>query len=333
MEKTVRFNLKEKILKTKSIIEFQAFRGCDNEFIVKELVILDLATGVQNYFLFKPPYKTSRLNRKAIKTNKWCSRNYHYISWDEGFINYEELDNIMYHYCAQYDIIFSRGVDKCNWISMYTTSRVIDFNICKEIKRGNISFCIGVKDSRHKVFNCALRNAYELALSIDASECCGGGNNNGGGSVSGGGSQYKYELEAATYHEYYSNLREGSRHTALYTMSSQNLQTLTDLFNTHSKSSLLATRKCSELKEERRYIVHTFRRIDTSVGDGIIAALSEAPYKDGDRARFQIFLPKRFVSLLQNEDFSSIKPGSLYIVSHGSSGNNSTELSLHVNES
>ncbi len=115
-------------------------------------------------------------------------------------------------------------------------------------------------------------------------------------------------------------------------MNSQHLQGLANLFNQHSKSALLVTKKCHELKEERRYAVHAFKRIDTSVGDGILATLSEAPYKEGDYPKFQIFLPKRFVITLQNEDLESVQPGKLFIVSHGSSGNNSTELSLHVNE-
>lgn len=113
-------------------------------------------------------------------------------------------------------------------------------------------------------------------------------------------------------------------------MSAQMLQSIVELFNQHSKSNLLLTRKCSELKEDKRYIVHSLRKIDTSVGDGIIAALSEAPYKEDDVPRFQVFLPKRFVTLLQNEDLESIAAGKLYLVSHGSSGNNSTELTLHT---
>ncbi|XP_054290418.1 asialoglycoprotein receptor 1-like [Macrosteles quadrilineatus] len=36
-----------------------------------------------------------------------------------------------------------------------------------------------------------------------------------------------------------------------------------------------------------------------------------------DEPKFQMFLPKRFVNMLQNEDLRSIEPGSLYLVSHG----------------
>jgi hypothetical protein len=113
-------------------------------------------------------------------------------------------------------------------------------------------------------------------------------------------------------------------------MSSQFLQSLVDQFNAQSKSSVLTTKKCSELKENKHYSVHTIRKIETSIGDAVLVSLSDAPFSQGDLPKFQVFLPKRFVNLLQNEDLTSIEPGSLYLVSHGSSGNNSTELSLHI---
>ena len=70
--------------------------------------------------------------------------------------------------------------------------------------------------------------------------------------------------------------------------------------------------------------------METTHGEAILVTLSEAPFTPGDEAKFQVFLPKRFVQLLQNEDLRNIQPGSLYLVSHGVSGNNSTELTLHI---
>lgn len=110
----------------------------------------------------------------------------------------------------------------------------------------------------------------------------------------------------------------------------QHLQSLVDIFNEHSKSSLLLTKKCSELKEEKHYAIHFLKKMETTVGDAVIAALSDAPFKEGDIPKFQVFLPRRFVNLLQNEDLDSIQAGSLYLVSHGQTGNNTTELSLHI---
>lgn len=114
-------------------------------------------------------------------------------------------------------------------------------------------------------------------------------------------------------------------------MSSQtNLHTLVNTFNEHSKSELLLLKKCSDLKEEKHYVVHGMEKVATTVGDAILVKLSDAPFKQGDVPKFQVFLPKRFVTLLQNEDLDLITPGIMYLVSHGICGNNSTELTLHM---
>lgn len=72
--------------------------------------------------------------------------------------------------------------------------------------------------------------------------------------------------------------------------------------------------------------------MDTTMGDAVVAKLGDAPFGEGDLPKFQVFLPKRFVHILQNEDFTTIAPGSLYIVSNGQSGNNSVELNMFIRE-
>lgn len=113
-------------------------------------------------------------------------------------------------------------------------------------------------------------------------------------------------------------------------VSNESMMELAARFNEQSRSDLLLLKKCSELKEEKRYVVHSFKKMETTLGDAVLAALSDSPYKDGDTPKFQVFLPKRFVTLLQNEDLDDIPPNTFYLVSHGKCGNNSTELSLHV---
>lgn len=113
-------------------------------------------------------------------------------------------------------------------------------------------------------------------------------------------------------------------------MAQQFLESLVEQFNTCSKSNLLLTKKCAELKEHKHYIIHTIKKMETTHGEAILISLSDAPFVPGDEPKFQVYLPKRFVQLLQNEDLRDIQPGSLYLVSHGASGNNSTELSLHI---
>lgn len=113
--------------------------------------------------------------------------------------------------------------------------------------------------------------------------------------------------------------------------STEKMLSLVEKFNQHSKSDLLTIKKCSELQENRHYAVHSMKKMDTSVGEAVIAILGDSPYKEGDLPKFQVFLPKRFVNVLMNEDLNSIEPGVFYLTSHGPSGNNSTEITLHLN--
>lgn len=112
----------------------------------------------------------------------------------------------------------------------------------------------------------------------------------------------------------------------------QRLQSLVEIFNKKSKSDLLLTKKCSDLKEGKHYYIYSLKKMDTTVGDAILAKLSDTPFTDNGEAKFQVFLPKRFVNQLQNEDLNTIALGSLYLVSNGQSGNGSVELTMHVSE-
>ena len=68
------------------------------------------------------------------------------------------------------------------------------------------------------------------------------------------------------------------------------------------------------------------------MGEAIIAVLGDHPYKPSNDPKLQIFLPKRFVDALAEEDVEEIPPGTYVLVSNGPSGNNSTELSLKLNQ-
>ncbi|WP_185964902.1 hypothetical protein, partial [Klebsiella pneumoniae] len=117
-----------------------------------------------------------------------------------------------------------------------------------------------------------------------------------------------------------------------FTMAAKDqLDFFAEKFNQLSKSNLLTTKKCSDLQEKKHYALFTMKKLETSVGEAVVAVLGDSPYKEGDIPKFQIYLPKRLVNFLMNEDLDSIKPGMFYIVSHGSSANNSTEITLHVN--
>ena len=163
MDKTVNFDNTSTRLK-QCIVEFQSFIGNSNEFIVKELSILDLDTYVTWNFLFKPPYSFKRLNGKAARTNKWLIKNYHHIAWGEGFIEYTALEDIVKHYCSKFSIIHTTGHKKCAWLQQYTSAEVNIFPVCNKSTNINIGdgFCLSIRDERHATTKCALIKTYGI---------------------------------------------------------------------------------------------------------------------------------------------------------------------------
>lgn len=199
MEGRVTFSDKVTEIKERSgIVDFQAFRGTKDEYIVKELVILDLKTYAIYPFLFKPPFPFNKLNSKCKRTNNWMVRYFHNIKWNEGFTSLKDLENIMFHYCSKFTKIYTRGLEKKNWIQLYTTSEVIDVKMDKTFDYEIDNICILTKNTKHAQLQCAIKNAYRLAAFLQLSTTDSGGGNGG---------YIKEECEE-TYHQYYSRLRE-----------------------------------------------------------------------------------------------------------------------------
>lgn len=73
--------------------------------------------------------------------------------------------------------------------------------------------------------------------------------------------------------------------------------------------------------------------METTVGDAVLAKLSDVPFSKDAVAKFQVFLPKRFMHQLQNEELNSFEAGSLFMVSTiHESGNGSVEFKMNLTE-
>lgn len=145
------------------VVEMQAFSDSNNNFIVKELVFLDMKTNAVYYFLFKPPFHFTHLSKKAQKSNRWLMNKYHYITWGEGFTSYKEVYNIMNLFCSKFNKYYTSGSNKKKWISNYTTKNVNDITIDRSFKESYKGICVCVQNENHNTSNCALQKAHRLA--------------------------------------------------------------------------------------------------------------------------------------------------------------------------
>lgn len=199
MEKTVDFTYTTSVTK-ECIVEFQAFADDSDDFIIKELAIIDLCTHVTYYFLFKPPHSFKLLHRKAARTNKWLMNHYHHIEWKEGFVDYSELENILTQYCSKFTLIHTTGRKKTAFLQRFTSAQVNNFLLPNNIPPPYIDegFCLSVRDSKHSTSNCALLKIYKtLSAMGKTNEQIGGG----------GKEQYINESSIKTFHELHANQR------------------------------------------------------------------------------------------------------------------------------
>lgn len=109
------------------IVEFQAFRNNEDEFVVKELAVGDLH-GRLRRFLFYPPYPQSELHHRIQISNKWCTDNLHGIEWDDGNLPYSDLSEILFSATNPYRSIVTKGRTKSVWLSAFLKRKVFDLD-------------------------------------------------------------------------------------------------------------------------------------------------------------------------------------------------------------
>lgn len=117
------------------IVDFVAFkgpaRGPDNNnsppstnFIIKELCIVDVSTAATSWFLFQPPAYDSSLGKQ--RTNRWLTKNFHGLSWEEGHMPYSLLQEILTTHLDKYSIVYVKGLEKLHFLQPKLNSQVFD---------------------------------------------------------------------------------------------------------------------------------------------------------------------------------------------------------------
>lgn len=148
----------------KLIVDVQGFKTEFNEFIPKEIAILD-NTGLQS-FLIKPPFAYYGLTAKEMKQVNWIERNRN-IYWKEGFIPFSKYKELLAPLLAN-KRIYVKGEEKAKWVKdMFGNHDVINLEeySCPSIKCPNFhalyelyNECNGIYTCvYHKNF-CALKN-------------------------------------------------------------------------------------------------------------------------------------------------------------------------------
>ena len=95
-----KFTIRQETLKILFIMEYivdvQGFKRAYNEFVLTELAIISLLEEAQpTVYLFESPHDWNFLDARYKCHNKWLTKNYHGINWQDGEIPYKDLEDIL----------------------------------------------------------------------------------------------------------------------------------------------------------------------------------------------------------------------------------------------
>jgi len=91
-----------------AIIDFHCILGKDNEYMIKEMSVVDVETWATQHWIFKN--SKSIQDNKSRKTNKWLEHNYHKLSLEYGDVEYEELSRVLNS--LKFSFIYVKGDQK-----------------------------------------------------------------------------------------------------------------------------------------------------------------------------------------------------------------------------
>lgn len=149
------------------VIDVQGFKKTYNEFIFKELAIVPLGEDVQPaVYLFGPPHSWIFLTPRYQCQNKWLTRNYHGIFWDDGGIPYEEFEDILTSSTRGATKIYVKGSEKQKWLKTFLSNVVnIETLGCPSLTKLHSARDPPCTNHNREICynsNCAARNAIAL---------------------------------------------------------------------------------------------------------------------------------------------------------------------------
>lgn len=107
------------------VIDFQAFKSVDDEFIVKELAIVKIDGDSEFNMVFKPHQPYSTLPRSMQDRVDYVSRRIHGIRWDSGSVDYYDvIGSIKDSLMNEARIIFVKGLERSKYIRNFLEDTV-----------------------------------------------------------------------------------------------------------------------------------------------------------------------------------------------------------------
>lgn len=148
----------------RTVIHFSAFEcNEENNFIVKELAIVNPDANSFQTWLFKPPFPMSKITIPSLRfANEYLSQHVFGLEWIEGEVQYEEVKNIVTKYTSCSESVYAHGKARQIFLQSLLQRTVINLEDIKCPKYNSLAF--PSQSCAHHLhqftsFRCALKEA------------------------------------------------------------------------------------------------------------------------------------------------------------------------------
>uniref|UniRef100_A0A8D9DUK0 Uncharacterized protein n=1 Tax=Cacopsylla melanoneura TaxID=428564 RepID=A0A8D9DUK0_9HEMI len=108
------------------VADIQFFRDNEKKIVLKSFAVSKLFDDdFIQYFVFKPPYNFEELNYLKRNEANHVTKYYHQMTWEEGYVNYDEIENIIRSTLKNASEVLVKGDEKIKYLN-----KIMEKNIC-----------------------------------------------------------------------------------------------------------------------------------------------------------------------------------------------------------
>lgn len=102
------------------VMDMQCFKDSDNDFLVKEVCVVDVTTGtLLMHHIARPPFDRCLLFTDRLRENYWLTRHCHGLEWDQGDISYVALLDKLRSCLLHRPVIYVKGSQKRTFVTRH----------------------------------------------------------------------------------------------------------------------------------------------------------------------------------------------------------------------
>jgi len=153
-------------MSNKAVADLQFVIGNNKQHFLKEFALVAEGSLIPILFVFKAPYSFEELNEDAKQQNKYNKNAINGLDWDDGFLEYSEIKNILNNYLTSYDVIYVKGCKKKEFLDKFISRSGKVINLDNKIPslqklRNFTTICPQHKENH---LRCAVKNCMNLYI-------------------------------------------------------------------------------------------------------------------------------------------------------------------------